>query len=149
MHAQPANILIPAVTQPPPLMLWRSTLPLPTHWSSSTLPAGGHTLTCPPSGLPKSLLAVILNPCWRSSHPYPTSSHPIPLLLAVIFTPAHAESSSTPPAGVHIHPFIPTNQHKSRSESNSPRFYNFFVWQFMQFSLFCFTSLFFSFYIYT
>ena len=142
MHAEPANTLLPAVTQPPPLMLWRSTSPLPTHWSSSTLPAGGHTETYPPSGHPKSLLAVILTltqpavilfpSCWRSYSPLPAQ-----------------RSSSTPPAGVHIHPFIPTNQHKSRSESNSPRFYNFFVWQFMQFSFFWFISLFFSFYIYS
>ena len=34
--------------------------PLSTQRSTSTLPAGGHIYPCPPSGHPKSLLAVIL-----------------------------------------------------------------------------------------
>ena len=59
----PLTPLLPAVSQPPPLLLWRSTRP------------------SPPSGQPLPFLlaviftparpAVILNPCWRSFSPLP------------------------------------------------------------------------------
>ena len=76
----PLKPLLPAASQPPPLLIniappqpavilypscWRSYLPLPAQ-RSSYICAVGHP------------------------HHYPTSSHPISLLLAVLFTPVCA-----------------------------------------------------------
>ena len=110
----PLTPLLPAVSQPPPLLLWwstrpsavnlylscwRSFSPLPNQRSSSSNPpAGGHIHPCPLSGNPISACSQP-HPSPSSGHPLPPhagghihlcmpSGHPLTILLAVIFSPA-------------------------------------------------------------
>ena len=109
--------LLPAASQPPPLMLWRSTSLLLTQWLSSTLPAGGHTYPCPPSSNPISLLlavlftpvcaAVILHLCWQSTSPFPIQRSSSTTSCWRFYSPRPAQRSSfNPPAGGHIPPCL-------------------------------------------
>ena len=120
MHAQPANTPPPSSQSISPPTAVVVTSPFPSQRSSSTLPAGGHAYLCPPSGHPKSLLAVILTvtqpvvilypSCWWSYSPLPGQrSSSIP---AGAGSQPHTSPTSghplLPPAGDQIHRGMPS-----------------------------------------